>query len=402
MDLIVFVTVIALVAVLAWVVIVYSRPHHPSAGEFVFTYDTKNIWTSHLRSVARLGTHYVPVILDTGYGDSVTVTEGVLLTFGNPPEDAVPPLKPPYHEPAAPASPLSAARRAELLRAANVAPAGTVTRTMQALVTTQETTGTVGYGVLQLMGADGTLRAAERRPTNTRIVTTYTKSNLPAIITMPYLVERAPVALRYGGLVSDKCADKGDIKGKMTLEFGRPAPRGALQPKQFPTGGVVAFACTVTPLHGHPTSVNLIFDTGFSGYVSINQSVVDDMRACGSLEDDIAIKQRDVFDNVTCTAVFSAAVALELADGGQVSLGTKAPVYATDTDMPSSVHGLIGLAAMQSMDWYIRRSALLRLPTILAVPTCTRQSGENMLQASLLRKDQCVPAMKTQCDALDL
>lgn len=394
MDLIMFITVIATVVIAVWAIIIYYRPCHPSSGIFTFEYDPETMYRTHLRSTAQLGDRTASVILDTGYGDDVTVTESVLLEFDRDSKPNQNPLSAP--------SAMSEDERERILRSSGITVAGTAKRTMQALVTTKETTGSIGYAPLKLI-RDGVMQQVEDFPTATRIVTTYTGSSLPMILTMPYLVQRAPVAMKFGGVAKhddDSCAQRSPVTPQMTLTFGLHAPRTAIKPVQFRTGGVVAVACIVQLPGDNYTKVNLIFDTGFSGFISINQSVVDDMGACGSL-DTKTITQKDVFNHGTCTAIFTADAML-VTDKGNVTIGTKVPIYATDGDMPSSVHGLIGLAAMQSMDWYIHRSALLRMPTLYATPTCVQQDGGTLLDRSLPEassKHQCESSMKKACDA---
>lgn len=391
MDLVLFVTVIATVVVAVWAVIIYYRPCYPSSGSFTFVYSPEAIHTTHLRTTAQLGSRTARAILDTGYGDDVTVTESVLHAFDQGVTGEAPPSA---------ASAMTEAEREQIMRSSGITVAGTAKRTMQALVTTKETVGSIGYAPLKLI-RDGTLQQVEDYPTSTRIVTTFTGSSLPMILTMPYLVQRAPVAMKFGGLAKrngESCSGRSAVDGKMTLTFGARAPHSAVKPAQFHTGGVVAITCVVSPAGGKDTTVNLIFDTGFSGFISINQSVVDDMGACGSL-DTKTITQKDVFNHSTCTAIFTADVSL-VTDQGRVQIGTAAPIYATDSDMPSSVHGLIGLAAMQSMDWYIHRSALLRMPALYATSTCVASDGATLLSASLdhmSTRNMCKSSMEKAC-----
>jgi len=210
------------------------------------------------------------------------------------------------------------------------------------------------------------------------------------ILTLDYLVRRGPVT----------------ISTTRGLRF-EPPPGDALVPQQHVNGGVV-MAEMHLPVLGR--SVDLVVDTGFAGFVtldlSIGQAIVAANAAgCGALvrgasDQPGALLQHDVHGSEVCTGGVMTSLQWRMDDGSleDVNGGRTVAAYIGDGDVPGA-DGLIGMAALQ--EWELHFSRRFFAPHMRMTRNADAEDGavisERLVHKLLQDNGACEPVLASLC-----
>lgn len=325
----------------------YTASTGTYVGTLVPADSSVQVSPSHPIMRVKIGDATLPALLDTGFGTTMTVTLDALRAVGSPPggtaaaaADLVARVESPTGDGGTAKDPLRAAR--EVLK---LSLGASHTVHMVGLASSASTESTRATGVLQFELASGEFSSPDSCARIPMLITDLPL--MPCIVTMPYLMSRAPLTLSFSTPKSSVSLAFGEALGAATDE-------GVCVPRQQHAGGVCIIDVDIV-VGGASVRTCLIVDTGFPGTITLNESVAKRLQApCTHVVSGAGISQVDVFYQDTCSGVLQHTDATIAAATGNPIRFDDFSTLVTTGDMEFG-DGLIGMGLLQSLEFGLVR-----------------------------------------------
>ena len=316
------------------------RTYTPSKGTYVGALvpaDRRDKAPPHPIMRVRIGSATVPALLDTGFGTVMTVTHTVLRMVRGGIDSSMDAAALMEQVEQADNDASGRPNNGELLDTArtvlNLSVGVAHEVHMVGLASSMNTESISATGVLQLESVHQGFSSPDTCGSIPMLITDL--PSMPCIITMPYLMARAPLTLSFSSDVS--------------LAFGETL--GSLAevcvPRQWHAGGVCSVEVVIECGDARVCTC-LIVDTGFPGTITLNESVAKRLQApCSNVVENAGVAQYDVFYNGTCSGVLEATATIVAVAGPPITFSDFNMLITTgDMDFGD---GLIGMGLLQSL-----------------------------------------------------
>lgn len=323
-------------------VLAYTASTGTYVGSLVPADSSAKVSPSHPIMRVRIGDATLPALLDTGFGTTMTVTLDALRAASKQPvgtvataADLMTRIESRTGDGGAADDPLQVAR--DVLKL-SLGTAHTVH--MVGLASSASTESTHATGVLQFELASGEFSSPDSCARIPMLITDLPL--MPCIVTMPYLMSRAPLTLSFSTSESSVSLAFGEALDAATDE-------GVCVPRQQHAGGVCSIDVDIA-VGDASVRTCLIVDTGFPGTITLNESVAKRLQApCTHVVSGAGISQVDVFYQGTCSGVLQKTNATIAAAAGIPIRFQKFSTLVTTGDMEFG-DGLIGMGLLQSLE----------------------------------------------------